>query len=165
MRGFFEPKAVAVVGVSNSLDNLGWIVSANLQNFGFGGAVYEVGPRGGSVFGRPIYRSLEEVPGPVDLAVFLTPAAVVPDLLEECGRLGIRRVVIESGGFDELGEEGLRLAARVKEVAGRHQIRFIGPNCLGVFNSRSGAGHRLRPARAGASSPGASRCSARAAGS
>ena len=149
MRGFFEPKAVAVVGVSNSLDNLGWIVSANLQNFGFGGAVYEVGPRGGSVFGRPIYRSLEEVPGPVDLAVFLTPAAVVPDLLEQCGRLGIRRVVIESGGFDELGEEGLRLAALVKEVAGRHQIRFIGPNCLGVFNSRSGVATAFGPLEPG----------------
>ena len=149
MRAFFEPKAVAVVGVSNSLDNLGWIVSANLQNFGFGGAVYEVGPRGGSVFGRPIYRSLEEVPGPVDLAVFLTPAAVVPDLLEQCGRLGIRRVVIESGGFDELGEEGLRLAARVKEVAGRHQIRFIGPNCLGVFNSRSGVATAFGPLEPG----------------
>lgn len=138
MRGFFEPKSVAVVGVSNSLDNLGWLISANLERFGYGGTIYEVGPKGGSVFGRPIYHSLSEIPGPVDLAVFLTPAQVVPDLLEECGRLGIRRVVIESGGFDEFGGEGRRLSARLLEVAERHQIRFIGPNCLGLFNCPTG---------------------------
>ena len=145
MRGFFEPKAVAVVGVSNSLDNLGFVISANLHRFGYRGTIYEVGPRGGSVFDRPIYRSLQEVPGPIDLAVFLTPAAVLPDLLEACGRLGVRRVVIESGGFDEYGDEGLRLAARVQEVAARHQIRFIGPNCLGEFNSRSGLATAFGP--------------------
>jgi len=145
MRGFFEPKAVAVVGVSTSLDNLGWLISANLQTFGYGGAVYEVGRKGGSVFGRPIYHSLSEIPGPVDLAVFLTPAPVVPDLLEECGRLGIRRVVIESGGFDEYGEEGRRLSARLQEVAARYQIRFIGPNCLGVFNCPTGLATAFGP--------------------
>ena len=149
MRGFFEPKSVAVVGVSNSLDNLGWLISANLQTFGYGGSIYEVGPKGGSVFGRPIYRSLTEIPDPIDLAVLLTPAPVVPDLLEECGRLGIRRVVIESGGFDEFGEEGLRLADRVREVAGRHQIRFIGPNCLGVFNAHSGLATPFGPLEPG----------------
>jgi len=145
MRGFFEPKSVAVVGVSNSLDNLGWLISANLQTFGYGGSVYEVGPKGGSLFGRPIYRSLTEIPDPVDLAVFLTPAPVVPDLLEECGRLGIRRAVIESGGFDEYGEEGRRLSVRLQEVAARHQIRFIGPNCLGVFNAHSGLATTFGP--------------------
>lgn len=145
MRGFFEPESVAVVGVSNSLDNLGWLISANLRTFGYSGAVHEVGPKGGSIFGRPIYRSLQEIPDPVDLAVLLTPAPVVPEILEECGRLGIRRVVIESGGFEEYGEEGRRLSARVQEVAARHQIRFIGPNCLGVFNCRSGLATTFGP--------------------
>lgn len=145
MRGFFEPESVAVVGVSNSLDNLGWLISANLQTFGYRGTVYEVGPKGGSLFGRPIYRSLAEVPGPVDLAVFLTPAPVVPDLLEQCGRLGIRRVVIESGGFDEYGEEGRRLSARLLETAARYGIRFIGPNCLGLFNCPTGLATAFGP--------------------
>ncbi len=145
MRGFFEPKSVAVVGVSNSIDNLGWLISANLQTFGYQGAVYEVGPKGGSIFGRPIYPSLSEIPGPVELAALLTPSAVVPELLEECGRLGIRRVVIESGGFDESGEAGRALAARVREVAARHEIRFIGPNCLGVFNCRTGLATAFGP--------------------
>ena len=138
MRGFFEAESVAAVGVSNSLDNLGIRISINLGAFGFRGTVYEVGPKGGSVMGRPIYRSLAEIPGPVDLAVLLTPAAAVPGLMEDCGRKGVRRVIVESGGFSEFGDEGRRLAAQVKEVAARWGIRFIGPNCLGVINRRLG---------------------------
>ena len=138
MRGFFEPETVAVVGVSNSLDNLGVRISLNLDQFGFKGTVHEVGPKGGTVFNRPIYPSIADVPGRVDLAVLLTPAAVVPEIMEECGRKGVRRVVVESGGFSESGEEGRRLASRVKEVAGRWGIRFIGPNGLGVINRRLG---------------------------
>jgi acetate---CoA ligase (ADP-forming) len=134
MRGFFEPKSVAVVGVSNQLDNFGVRISINLTQFGYRGTIYEVGPKGGSVYGRPIYPSLADVPGPVDLAVLLTPAAAVPGLMEDCGRKGIRRVVVESGGFTEFGDEGRRLAAQVKEAAGRWGIRFIGPNGLGVIN-------------------------------
>ena len=138
MRGFFEPETVAVVGVSNALDNLGRRISGNLQGFGFQGIVYEVGPKGGSIFGRRIYRSVEDIPDHVDLAVLLTPAASVPEIMEECGRKGVRRVVVETGGFSEFGEEGRRLAERLKEAAARWGIRFIGPNCLGVVNRRVG---------------------------
>jgi acyl-CoA synthetase (NDP forming) len=138
MRGFFEPETVAVVGVSNSLDNLGVRISLNLDQFGFKGTVHEVGPKGGTIFNRPIYPSIADIPGRVDLAVLLTPAAVVPEVMEECGRMGVRRVVVESGGFSESGEEGRRLASRVKEVASRWGIRFIGPNGLGVINRRLG---------------------------
>jgi acetate---CoA ligase (ADP-forming) len=138
MRGFFEPETVAVIGVSNSLDNLAARISLNLHQFGFKGTVYEVGPKGGTLFNRPIYPSLADVPGRVDLAVVLTPAAVVPEIMEECGRKGVRRVVVEAGGFSEFGEEGRRLAAQLKEVAARWGIRFIGPNGLGVINRRLG---------------------------
>ena len=117
MRGFFEPESVAVVGVSNQLDNLGVRISINLHQFGYPGTVYEVGPKGGTVFDRPIYPSITDVPGRVDLAVLLTPAAVVPEVMEECGRKGVHRLVVESGGFSESGEEGRLLAAQVKEVA------------------------------------------------
>ncbi|MFH1330941.1 MAG: acetate--CoA ligase family protein [Actinomycetota bacterium] len=138
MRGFFEPETVAVVGVSNSPDNLGRLISENLQAFGFSGIVYEVGPKGGSIYGRRIYRSVDDIPDRIDLAVLLTPAAVVPEVMDECGRKGIRRVVVETGGFSEFGEEGQRLAVRVKEVAARWGIRFLGPNGLGVVNRRLG---------------------------
>jgi acetyltransferase len=138
MRRFFEPETVAVIGVSNSPDNLGRAISGNLQAFGFGGIVYEVGPRGGTLFGRRIYRAVSDIPDHVDLAVVLTPAHTVPEILEECGRKGIRRVVVESGGFGETGEEGQALGAAVKAVAAEHGIRFIGPNCIGLVNRHNG---------------------------
>ncbi|MBM3694869.1 MAG: acetate--CoA ligase family protein [Actinobacteria bacterium] len=138
MRGFFEPETVAVVGVSNEPDNLGRTISMNLLAFDFRGIVYEVGPKGGSLYGRRIYRSVEDIPDQVDLAVILTPAAAIPGIMEECGRKGVRRVVVETGGFSEFGEEGRRLAERVKEAAARWGIRFIGPNGLGVINRRLG---------------------------
>jgi len=138
MRGFFEPETVAVVGVSNAPDNLGRTISMNLMAFGFEGMIYEVGPKGGALYGRRIYRSVDDIPDHIDLAVLLAPAGAVPEIMEECGRKGVRRVVVESGGFTEYGEEGQRLAERVKEAAARWGIRFIGPNGLGVINRRLG---------------------------
>jgi acyl-CoA synthetase (NDP forming) len=136
--GFFEPETVAVVGVSNSPDNLGQLISANLHGFGFDGIIYEVGPRGGSVFGRRIYRAVSDIPDHIDLAVVLTPAATVPGILEECGRKGVRRVVIETSGFGEFGDEGKRLSQQVQDVAAAYGIRFIGPNCIGLANRHNG---------------------------
>ncbi len=138
MRRFFKPETVAVIGVSNSPDNLGRAISGNLQAFGFEGIVYEVGPRGGTLFGRRIYRAVSDIPDHVDLAIILTPAHTVPEILEECGRKGIRRAVVETAGFSETGEEGRVLGARVKEVAAEHGIRFIGPNCIGIVNRHNG---------------------------
>jgi acetyltransferase len=134
MRGFFEPETVAVVGVSNAPDNLGRTISMNLQAFDFKGIVYEVGPKGGALYGRRIYHSVDDIPDHVDLAVVLAPASAVPEIMEDCGRKGVRRVVVESGGFTEFGDEGRALAGRVKGVAARWGIRFIGPNGLGVIN-------------------------------
>ena len=138
MRRFFEPETVAVIGVSTSETNLGKNISGNLQSFGFRGIVYEVGPRGGTIYGRRIYRAVADIPDHVDLAVVLTPARTVPDILEECGHKGIRRAVIETAGFGESSEEGRELGERVREVAAEHGIRFIGPNCIGLVNRHNG---------------------------
>ena len=97
-----------------------------------------MGPKGGSIFGRRIYRSVSDIPDHVDLAVILTPAAVVPEILAECGRKGIRSAVIETAGFAESGPEGVALQQRVAEVAAEHGIRFIGPNGIGVVNRHKG---------------------------
>jgi len=138
VKRFFEPETVAVIGVSGSETNLGRHISANLQQFGFTGIVYEVGPRGGTIFGRRIFRAVADIPDHVDVAIVLTPARTVPEILEECGRKGIRRVVVESAGFDETGEEGRRLGEQVKEVAAEWGIRFVGPNCIGIVNRHNG---------------------------
>lgn len=138
MEMFFNPKSVAVVGVSERPDNLGRRIAQNLQEFDFNGIVYLVGPRGGTAFGRRIYRSVSDIPDQVDLAVILVPARFVPGVLEECGNKGIRRAVIETAGFSELGDEGKDIEAELVEVARRHRIRFVGPNCIGVMNMANG---------------------------
>jgi acyl-CoA synthetase (NDP forming) len=136
--GFFEARSVAVVGVSDRPDNLGRAIVINLLAFGFAGEIHLVGRRGGSFQGLPIHRSLEEVPGPVDLAVVLAPARSVPALVDSCGRLGIRRVIIESAGFGEKGGEGDALQEELRQVAQRWDVRFVGPNCLGVMSIHNG---------------------------
>jgi len=138
LQGIFYPNSVAVVGVSPDPANLGKNIVQNLLAFGYEGEILSVGRRPGVIFGQRIYLSLEQIDHPVDLAVILTPARTVPGLLEACGRKGITRVVIESGGFSEMGEEGLPLEKACTEVARRYGIRFIGPNGIGVTNLENG---------------------------
>jgi acetyltransferase len=90
------------------------------------------------VFGQKIYRSLDEINRKIDLAVILTPARSIPDILDQCGRKGIKNAVIESGGFSELGKEGHHIEMACHAVAKKHDIRFIGPNCIGVMNLENG---------------------------
>ena len=138
MQGFFEAQSVAVVGVSDRPDNLGRSIVINLSTFRFAGGIHLVGPRGGSFMGMPIHGSVAELPAGVDLAVMLAPARAVPGLVEDCGRAGIRRVIIESAGFGEKGGDGDALQGQLRDAAKRWGIRFIGPNCLGVMSIPNG---------------------------
>jgi acetyltransferase len=147
MREIFYPTSVAVIGVSNSPDNMGRGIVFNLTEFGFQGIIYQVGPKGGVFAGRRIYSSLLDIPDKVDLAVILTPARTVPDLLEECGQKGVQWVVIESAGFREYGPEGKRIEERILEVARKYNQRFVGPNCIGVINMENGLSTPFPPLR------------------
>jgi acyl-CoA synthetase (NDP forming) len=134
----FRPNSVAVVGVSAKTDNLGRNIVGNLIEFGFEGIVYAVGPKGGVIATRRIYHSIQDIPDHVDLAVILTPAQTIPDILDECGRKGIHWAVIETAGFREYGEQGQTIEQEIMRVAESHDIRFIGPNCIGIINLESG---------------------------
>ncbi len=138
MKGFFYPRSVAVVGVSESPDNLGLRIAANMHEFSFDGIIYLVGPRGGVAFGRRIHKSVSDIPDQVDLAVILVPARFVPGVMEECGTKGIRRVIVETAGFSEYGTAGREIEQEVVRVAAEYNIRFIGPNCIGVCNLDNG---------------------------
>lgn len=138
MHRIFYPQSIVVIGVSEKPDNLARTIILNLCTFGYSGALYAVGRERGEVYGVPIVPSLDEVPDGLDLAVILVPAPLVPGLMETCGRKGIRRVVIESGGFSEFSEEGRRLEEQLKEIARRWGIRFVGPNCISVVNLDAG---------------------------
>jgi len=138
MREIFYPNSIAVVGVSSKPTNLGRNILHNLIDFGFQGIVYAVGPSGGIIATRRIYRSVEDIPDHVDLAVILTPARTLPGILEECGQKGIRWAVIETAGFGEYGEQGRQIGKEMVRVAAEYGIRFIGPNCVGAINMENG---------------------------
>ena len=138
MEKFFNPQSVAVVGVSDNPVNLAQGIVFNLLKFGYQGKILPVGPRGGEIFGLPIYPRLEDLPQAVDLAAILTPAKIVPEVVEMCGRLGIKRVVVESAGFSELDEAGRTLEEEIRTLLRRHQMRLVGPNGLGLMNMDNG---------------------------
>ncbi|MFQ6117726.1 MAG: acetate--CoA ligase family protein, partial [Candidatus Bipolaricaulia bacterium] len=154
MEKIFYPESLVVIGVSPRPENMGKFIVANLLEFGYRGRIYAVGRERGEVFGLPIYDSLEELPEGIDLAVFLVPAPLVPHLLEECGRRGIRRAVIESGGFSEFSAEGARLEEELLEVARRWGIRFVGPNCISIINLENGLSLPFVPLSRSAARPG-----------
>ena len=138
MRKFFYPDRIAVVGVSENPANLARGIVAHLLSFGYQGKIYPVGPRGGKVFGLPILFQIEDLPEPVDLAVILTPARYVPPVVEACGKLGISRIIVESGGFSELGEKGRALEDEIRSLLRQYGLRLVGPNGIGTINMEIG---------------------------
>ncbi len=138
MKDLFYPSSVLVIGVSTVWSNLGKEIARNLFELGFPGIVRLVGPKGGNFFGHRIHRSVDEIDEKIDLAVILTPAVTVPGILEQCGKKGIPRVVIESGGFAEFGTDGRQLSDHLKSIAKKYDIRFVGPNCIGIMNTATG---------------------------
>lgn len=143
---FYTP-SVAVIGVSSAPDNMGRGIIFNLTEFGYQGIIYQVGPKGGVFAGRRIYKSVLDVPDQIELAVILTPAHTIPGILEECGQKGIHQAIIESAGFREYGEEGRKIEEEILRVAAKWQIRFVGPNCIGVINMENGLSTPFPPLR------------------
>jgi acetyltransferase len=135
---FFAPRSVAVIGATEKAGSVGRSILWNLISSPFGGTVYPVNAKRGSVLGIKAYPSIKDVPAKVDLAVIITPAGTVPALVRECGESGVRGVVVISAGFREIGAEGAALERLVVEEAQRFGIRLIGPNCLGVMCPISG---------------------------
>jgi len=129
------PDGVAVVGASRNPTKLGYGVARNLVVSNYSGALHFVNPRGGRLFDRPIYPDLASVPDPVDLAVIMVPAGLVPMVLEDCGKRGIRFASVGAGGFRETGPEGETLERRCMEIARAHGIRVLGPNSIGYLDT------------------------------
>ncbi len=130
----FFPKSVVVIGVSENPDNLARIIVQNLFEFQFNGEIFLVGRRRGILFGREIYPSMKPLREGIDVAIILTPAQTIPEIIESCGRKKIRWAIIESGGFSEYSEEGARLEKEVLRIAQKWGIRMVGPNGIGVIN-------------------------------
>jgi acetyl coenzyme A synthetase (ADP forming)-like protein len=132
---FFNPRGVALFGVSTNPAKLGYGIAQNLANSGYAGAIHFVNPKGGTLFGRSIHTDISEAPDPVDLAVILVPPFAVPATLEACGARGIQAAIIASGGFRETGPEGAELEDACLDIARQHNMRLIGPNCIGLLDT------------------------------
>jgi len=136
LRNFFEPKGIAIVGARRSF-GFGYGIPPFLQNHGWGNRLHLVNPVGGELHGQKVYKRVQDIPEPLDLAIVIVPAAAVPGVMEEIGERRIKHVIIETAGFAETGESGLALQARVKAIAMKYGMRVIGPNCVGVINTEN----------------------------
>ena len=101
---------------------------------GFTGTVYPVSPTRETVFYKKAYKTVLDIPKPVDLAVIVIKNTLVADVLEECGKKKIKGVIIITAGFKEVDEEGAKREQQLKDIAKKYKIQIIGPNCLGVMN-------------------------------
>ena len=134
----FTPHSVAVVGATDRPGSIGRAVLWSLVSNPFGGTVYPVSDKRTSVLGIKAYRSVGEIPEPVDLAVIVTPADSVPGVISQCIAAGVRGAIVISAGFKEHGEHGKELERQILEQLHDSGMRLIGPNCLGVMNPVSG---------------------------
>ncbi|MEN9654591.1 MAG: hypothetical protein RL235_703 [Chlamydiota bacterium] len=128
----FAPKTIAVVGASEKEGSVGRTIMHNLKPFG--GTVIPINPKRDSCLGKKAYPTLKQAPQPIDLVVVVTPAAAVPDIIEEAASLAIPAAVIISAGFKEMGPPGLQLEEQIRSIATKGKMRIVGPNCLGVMN-------------------------------
>jgi acetyltransferase len=135
---FFTPRSVAVIGATETPGSVGRTVLANLLGTPFGGTVHPVNPKRDSVLGIKAYPSVADIPGFVDLAVIVTPAAAVPTVVGQCADRGVPAAVIISAGFHETGAAGAELERKILIEARRGRMRMVGPNCLGVMSPRTG---------------------------
>jgi acetyltransferase len=133
LKPLFAPKSVAVFGASDQTDSVGKIVFHNMLQSGYMGALYPINPNHAEIQGHKAYASISQIEEPVDLAIIATPPQSVPDIIEECGKHNVKAAVIITAGFGEAGAAGIKLERAVLENAKRHNIRLIGPNCLGVM--------------------------------
>src|SRR5215469_8510101 len=135
---FFIPNHIAVIGATDKRGSVGRTVLLNLLNGRFAKKVYAVNPKRTEVLGVPSFPSVKALPEAIDLAMVVTPATTVPDLVGECVDAGVRAVVVISAGFKERGLEGAELERRILEQLGRGSTRLMGPNCLGIMNPVAG---------------------------
>jgi acetyltransferase len=132
----FNPQNVAIIGASDVEGSVGYAIVKNLSQLGYAGKVYFVNIRKSEIFGVKTYKTVDQIPEPVDLAMIATPAKNVPEVMEECGRAHVKGAIIVSAGFKETGPEGKALEDKILEVAKKYGIRVIGPNCIGIIRPR-----------------------------
>ena len=140
MHKIFYPESIVIIGLSSKASNIPRLTLENILRWGYRGRIFGVNERSEDIHvdGIRIYKHIEDLPEIPDLAFCMTPAKLIPGLMERCGQFGIKRMAIPSGGFSEYSDDGKALSDQLKRVAARHSIRFVGPNSVTVANTDNG---------------------------
>lgn len=133
LNGLLRPEAIAVIGASNKKGKIGYTVVENLIQSGYAGPVYPINPGEDEVQGLKAYPSVLDVPSPVDAAVVIVPAKIVPKIAEECGQKGVKGLIIIASGFSEVGRADLE--QQVVDIAHQYGMRVLGPNIVGILSN------------------------------
>jgi len=135
LESLFRPKSAAVIGASSKEMSIGNRVIKNLIDFGFKGEIFPINPKADEIRGIKAYKSIMDCPDGIDVVHMVIPAKFVPQAMEDCGKKGVKNVIINSGGFSEIGPEGEALEKAFLATAKKYGIRVMGPNCQGVINT------------------------------
>jgi acetyltransferase len=131
-----NPKSIAVVGANNNPSKMGSIQALNILKDGYRGRFYPLHPTEKTVLGFKAYAVPEDLPEAPDLAILIIPIKAVIPLLESFGKIGTKRAIVITAGFKETGDAGRDMEKKISETAKRYQMRFVGPNCMGIINSQ-----------------------------
>ena len=133
--GIFRPKSVAVIGASSRKKSLGWEILNNLVLSGFNGKVFPINLKADHIHSIKAYSSILDVRDKVDLAVIAIPAEGVLKVVNDCGKKGVKGIVVITAGFREIGSKGILLEEKLMKLVRKYNMRMVGPNCMGVINT------------------------------
>lgn len=133
---FFYPKSIAIVGASSKPSSLSYELVNNIIKFGYQGKIFPVNPKADFVHSIKAYKSLVDIEDDVDLAMIMVPRHLVLSAIDECAKKQICSVVVITAGFKEVGGEGVELEKQLIEKIQKYKIRLVGPNCMGIINTR-----------------------------
>ncbi len=144
LKDIFSPDTVAIIGASEEKDSVGRTIMENIHET-FQGEIIPVNPEDDSILGYKCYPDIESVSTKIDLAVIVVPPDIVQNILEDIGKTDIKDVVVITAGFSEIGPKGAKRQERLEEIAEKHDINLVGPNCLGVINTSNGLNVTFAP--------------------
>ena len=133
LENFFNPQSIAIVGASRQKSKVGHEILTSIVDGGYKGKIFPVNPKADTIEQLRCYPDLESIGEVAELVIIAVPAKIVPAVMQECAKVGVRSVIIITAGFKEAGEDGRELEKQVVRIAKQAGIRVIGPNCLGVI--------------------------------
>lgn len=136
LNAFLAPGSIALFGSMRENEFFGAaVIIKDLLRGGYDGALYPIHPSADTVYGKRVYRTLQDIDTAPELAVVVTSYRNVPEILHQCGSRGVRSVIVVSDGFGEIGPEGKRREKEILAIAASYRMRIIGPNTVGIFNA------------------------------